>query len=342
MAFHIALGRLVQGFVQEHDLSCALRTGEHLAPHCVVDPSLRLPVGMERLVHPPDLGLHLLQQPGGGIAECGDIERQVVVGGNERGGRRQVAEDHAPRSPFGSHPSLVSPLLFELESKRRRRRAAPLGRNAGHAGAAEAVQNDVAGLRVVKDGGDDGAVGHLGVVAVGAVEHVGLAGAHVHRKGLAVVRLRRVVSPAVVLYELGQERIGTGRVPGWVRQPQDVLVVALREVVTLAQLRQLLLQPFQEVAPPRFVRLEGQAEAFDRSPRFGGSGSRKEGGAVVLFSHVRFRPSSRLPCKYARCVLLGARASRPQVGRRPTMVQADKMPACRVFFGVSGETSRLS
>ena len=169
------------------------------------------------------------------------------------------------RAPRRRVAFLRLPALFQRAAVCGRRRAAPLGGDASHARAAEAVENDVAGLRVVEDGRDDRQVRDLGVVAVRAVERVGLAGADVDGERLAVVRLVGVVRPAVVLDELGQERVGTRGVVRRVGQPQDVLVFGHGEVGPLPQLGELLLQSRGEVLPARLVGLEGCPEALDRS-----------------------------------------------------------------------------
>ena len=260
-----AAAGLVERLVQEHDLARAVGTGKHLAPHRVVDAPGASPVGVARLVHPADLGLDLRQESAGGGVERVHVERDVVVGGDERGGRREVAENHPASAPRRRIALLRLPELFQRPAVGGRRRAAPLGGDAGHARAAEAVENDVPRLGVVEDGRDDRQMRHLGVVAVRPVERVGLAGGDVDGERLAVVRLVGIVRPAVVLDELGQERVGARGVVRRVGQPQDVLVFRHGEVGPLPQLGELLLQPLDEVLAARFVRLEGQPEALDRS-----------------------------------------------------------------------------
>ena len=76
---------LVERFPKEHDLARALRAGEHLAPHGVVDPP-GLAVGVVRLIHPADLRLHVVEQAPAGPVEGIDVEWRRVVGGDESGG----------------------------------------------------------------------------------------------------------------------------------------------------------------------------------------------------------------------------------------------------------------
>ena len=287
-----AAGGGVERLVEEHDFAGAVRAREDLAPHRVVDAPGAPPVSVARLVHPADLRLDLLQQPTRGPVERIDVERDVVVGGDERGRRRQVAQDHAPGAPRRRGAPLRLPALFQCPAIGGRRRAAPLRGDAGHARPAEAVENHVAGPRVVEDGRDDRQVRHLGVVAVRPVEGVGLAGADVDGERLAVIGLVGVVRPAVALDELGQERVGTRGVVRRVGQPQDVLVVRHGEVGPLPQLGQLLLQPGAEVLAARLVRLEGQPEALDGSR----AGRRGERGGQLRCSVIRGR-HGRSPCR---------------------------------------------
>ena len=197
------LGPGLHGLPPEHHLPAAVRARKHLAPHRVVDAALGLAVGVERLVHPADFLLHVVQQLLGRFGELVHVEGDVVVGGDERGRGGQVAQNGPPCAPLGRLAALVLPFLLELAAVLFGRRAAPLGGHAGHSRAAEAVQHDVAGFGVVQDRRDDCQVGHLGVIAVRPVEGIGLAHAHVHGKRLAVVLLGGVVGRAVVLDELG-------------------------------------------------------------------------------------------------------------------------------------------
>ena len=290
-------GRAVERLVQEHDLARAVGTGKHLAPHGVVDAPWAPPVGVARLVHPADLGLDLCEESDGRVAERADVERGVVVGGDEGGGRREVAEDHAASAPRRRVTFLRLPALFQRPAVGGRRGAAPLGGDAGHAGAAETVQDDVARLRVMEDGRDYCQVRHLGVVPVCPVERVGLAGADVNGEGLAVIRLVGVVRPAVVLNELGQEGVGARGVVRRVGQPQDVLVFGHGEVGPLPKLGELLFQPCQEVLPARLLRLEAHPQALHRRRvlRRGGF-AEQPGVGVTLRRHVH--PPSPWRCEW--------------------------------------------
>ena len=240
------------------------RTGKTLAPDGVADPTLGLPIRVQRLVHPADLFLQVVQELLRGFGERIDVEGNVVVGGNEGGGRGQVSQNGLPSAPLRRLSAVPPPLLFQLQAVLGRRRAAPLRGDAGHARTAEAIEHDVARLRVVEDGRHDGPVRHLGVVAVGLVERIGLADAHIHGERLAMVGLVGIVGLAVLFHELGEERIGAGRVVRRVGQAQDVLVLADGKVVALPQVRELLLQPGKEVVPPSVIGLEGHSEAFHR------------------------------------------------------------------------------
>ena len=230
-----------------------------------------------------------------------------------------AAGDRSPRTTrraphAGRGPPLRVPPLFEGPTVGGRRRPAPLGGDAGHAGAAEVVENDVAGLRVVEDGRDDREVRHLGVVAVGAVESVGLAGADVDGERLAVIRLVGVVRPAVVLDELGQERIGARGVVRRVGQAQDVLVVRHGEVGPLPQLGELLLQLGAEVLAARRVRLEGQPEARHLRGVLRRGGLRQQaGGRIPLGSHGNPLARSTVPPHRGRDTGFGQHI--PLVGR---------------------------
>ena len=263
-------GPLVERLVDEDDLAGALRAREHLAPHRVVDPPAGRPVGVERFVHPADLRRRIVEERPGGAGEGVGVEGQVVVAGDEGGGRREVAQNRAAGAPRRRGPALRRPLPFQRPAVRGRRGPAPLRGDAGHPRPAEAVQHEVARPRVVQDGRDDRQVRHLGVVAVRPVEGIGLADADVDRERLAVVRLPGVVGPAVALHELGQERVGAGGVVRRVRQPEDVRVRPRREVGPPPQRGEHRPQPFEEVRAPRRVRLEGPAEALDRPGRRGG------------------------------------------------------------------------
>ena len=286
---------LVERLVQEHDFARAVGTGKHLAPHRIVDPPGTSPIGVARLVHPADLRLDLLQDSAGRGVEHADVKRDVVVGGDEGGGRRQVAEDHPAGAPGRRLPFLRLPVLFQRPAVGGRRRAAPLGGDAGHARAAEAVEDDVAGLRVVEDGRDDREMRHLGVVAVRPVEGVGLAGADVDGERLAVIRLFRVVRPAVVVDELGQERVGAGGVVRRVGQPQDVLVCGHGEVGPLPQLGELLLQPCEEVLAARLLGLERCPEALHPRRVLRGRGLSEQPGVGVTFCR-HCRPPAGWQC----------------------------------------------
>ena len=256
-------------------------------------------VGVPRLVHPADLGLDLRQNCAGGVVERGGVERDVVVGGDEGGGGREIAQDDAAGAPRWRLTFLGLPDLLDRSAVSSGRRTAPLGGDAGHTGTAESVENHVAGLRVVEDGRDDRQVRHLGVVAVRPVERVGLAGADVDGERLAVVRLVGVVPPAVVLDELGQERVGARRVVRGVGQPQDVLVLRYGEVGPLPQLGEPLLQSGGEVLPARLVRLEGHPEALDRT-RIRRRGERRgQLGRSVIRDRHRWPPSRRSDAHHA-------------------------------------------
>ena len=321
-----AAGVPVERLVEEHDLARAVGAREHLAPYGVVDAAGAAPVGVARLVHPADLGLDLGQESVGRGVERADIERDVVVGGDEGGGRRQVAEDHAAGAPRRRLAFLRLPALLQRAAVGGRRGAAPLGGDAGHARAAEAVEDHVAGLRVVEDGRDDRQVRHLGVVAVRPVEGVGLADADVDGERLAVVRLVGVVRPALALDELGQERVGARGVVRRVGQPQDVLVFGHGEVRSPPQLGELLLQQREEVLAARLVRVEGQPEALDLRGVLGCDGLPEQPGVgITRRGHVR--PPG--PCECGRPGARGRLPSARIFGRAPADSRGSSSSRCR-------------
>ena len=216
-------GGRVQCFIGENNCCRTFGAGKHLAPDGVVDPSPGLPVRVQGLVHPAELRLDLVEQRAAGVGERGDVERKGVVGGDEAGGRRQVVQDRVPGAPARLPEPFPGPLRFEGFPVAFRRGPAPLRGDAGHAGAGEPVQHQIAGLGVMEDRGHDRQVRHLGVVAVRPVDGVGLAFADIDCEGLAAIGLGGVARPAVRLHERAQERVRTGGVPGRVRQAQEVV-----------------------------------------------------------------------------------------------------------------------
>ena len=75
------------------------------------------------------------------------------------------------------------------------------------------------------------------MVGVGVVDGMILALAHVRRKRFAMVRLLRFVGRTVAFDELAEPRIRAGRVVRWIRQREDVLVLANGKTLDLAELR---------------------------------------------------------------------------------------------------------
>ena len=231
----------VQGFVDKHHFGGALGTSKHFAPDRVIDPPLGLAVGVQGLVHPADFRLDLVEQRAAGIGEPVEIERQAVVGGDEAGERREIVLDGSPKAPTRLGEALLGPRRFEFLPVGLGRRPAPLRRHAGHARAGETVQHQIAGLGVVEDRGYDRQVWHLRVVSVRPVHGVGLAFADIDGKRLAAVRLVRVVGVAVCVHERAQERVRTGRMPGRVREGENVLDLAVGEAdFVLPALEQVL------------------------------------------------------------------------------------------------------
>src|SRR5579883_2879863 len=80
-----AVRLLVQGLFQEHNLTAAIRAGKYIAPDRIIDEALLLAVGVERLIHPADLGLEFVQDPSRLGLKRGHVERRVVVGRDEGG-----------------------------------------------------------------------------------------------------------------------------------------------------------------------------------------------------------------------------------------------------------------
>ena len=106
----------------------ALGTGEDLAPDGILDPPLGLAVGVQGLVHPAEFLLQLLEQLSTGGGEGAHVEWQVVVGGDEGGGRRQVVQDDPARTPSGRLPCLGSSTRPPTGAGRRPARPRTIGR----------------------------------------------------------------------------------------------------------------------------------------------------------------------------------------------------------------------
>ena len=191
---------------------------------------------MKRLVHPTEFGLDLVQNATGGSAEGFDLEGQVKARRDKGRGRAQVAKDRPPRTPLGRIAAVLLPGQLELSAIVRGRCAAPLGGDARHAGAAEAVEHEIARTRVVQDRRDDREVRNFRMVAVRLVERVGLADARVHGEGLALVALLRVIGLAVDAHEVREEGVRARRVVRRIGQSEDVLIATLGEPRRLAKL----------------------------------------------------------------------------------------------------------
>ena len=182
--------------------------------------------------------------------------------GDEGGGGAEVVEDGDPPAPLDAgHFLLDGGFLVGRQVFAEGRR------HAGHARAAEAVENQVAGLRVVEDVPEDRLVGDLRVVAVGHVDRVVLARSHVEGERLAVIRLLGVVGPAVVGDHVPEERIRAGGEVGRVGQGQDVLDLAHGEPFDLSEGRveEMLPQSAEEVGAASLVVWERTPQALDRT-----------------------------------------------------------------------------
>ena len=115
--------------------------------------------------------------------------------------------------------------------------------HAGHAGATEAVQHNIARLGVVQDVAHDGFMRHLGVVGMGVIDGVVLAFRDIRGERLSVI-FGIVIGDCLIelisrlrlpfLDDLSQEGVGAGSVVGWVGERQDGFVLANREAFDLA------------------------------------------------------------------------------------------------------------
>ena len=99
------------------------------------------------------------------------------------------------------------------------------------------------------------------MIGVCFVNRVSLALADIHSERLPAVRLVRVVGLAVMLDEIGNERVRAGGVVWRIGQRQNVLVRADGESLDLAEfgVLQLLAQDAEEMLPPFLVIREGHA-----------------------------------------------------------------------------------
>ena len=178
--------------------------------------------------------------------EC-DIHRSIVIVGNEGGGRGKIAST-ALRAPICekccfyrvSCQSIGHTVAQAFNSFFV---PAQLGGHAGHAGAAETVQHNVAWFGVVQDVAHNGFMRHLGVVRVGIVNRVVLAFRDIRGERLAVI-FRRERSPCSCshrslfsllpfLDDLAQEGVGAGGVVGRVGERQDGIILTNGEAFDL-------------------------------------------------------------------------------------------------------------
>ena len=109
------------------------------------------------------------------------------------------------------------------------------GSNPGHTRSAKPIENNIAGFGVVIYVPHDGLMRHLGVVAVGVIDWVVLAFAHVRCEWFLVIRYRWIIGFAVMLDEILDKGIWAGGVIGWIRQRQNVLVRADGKSLDLAE-----------------------------------------------------------------------------------------------------------
>ena len=197
-------------------------------------------------VEVPALGFDPVDQALGGFEEGGHVHPDVVVVGDEGGGGAEVVENGDSTTPLDA-----GHLLLDGGFLVRRQVFAEGRRHAGHARAAESVENQIAGFRVVEDVPQDRLVGNLRVVAVGHVDRVVLARSHVEGKRLAVIRLLGVVGLAVTGNQVPEERIRAGGEMGRVGEGQDVLDLAHGEPVDLSKVRieQMLAKTIKEMRP---------------------------------------------------------------------------------------------
>jgi len=300
-------GGPVHRHVPEDDLLAAVGAEEEVGPDGVVDagpdPVRGVTVGVPGLVHPAALFFHFAEDAAGFPLKGVGVHRGVVVVGDEGGGGAEVNQDGPAGAQAGEGAALLvqdgavvlDPVAQALDSPAV---AAELSGHAGHAGAAEAVQDDVTGVGVVEDVAHDGPMGHFGVVGVGVVDGGVLALGDVGGEGFAVVggaagEARRLLGRVVrgeaplgaeltaflppALEDFGEEGVGTGGVGGRVGEGQDGLVGADGEALNGAEggVAQGLPQP---------LAVDFPVGRFGRTGLRGGGW----GGEVGLVGHGRF------------------------------------------------------
>ncbi len=103
------------------------------------------------------------------------------------------------------------------------------------------------------------------MIGVGSIQSIGLPNANVHCEGITFIPLRRIVRFSIDAYELREEWIWAGRIPGCVRHTNDVLVSPLGEARGLSELwiGQLLAKALGEVGPASVLAVEPHAETLD-------------------------------------------------------------------------------
>src|SRR5690606_23643594 len=159
----------------EHDLTRTGWTAQHLTPYRVVNTRYGLAIAVQRLIHPADFLLDLLEKLLARLGKGIDIERGVVVGCDEGRRRRQIVEHDASYPPLRCRTTLFLPGHLDLMPVAGRRCTAPLCGHARHARTCEPVQHHVTRLGVVQDRRHDGQMRHLGVVSVRSINSVSLA-----------------------------------------------------------------------------------------------------------------------------------------------------------------------
>gem|GEM_PF-5438338 len=216
---------------------CAFWTRVHIGPDDIVYFSYCFSIRMKGIPHPPCFAFVFRQNPLCFPLKLRDIHGVVIVVCDEGGGRREVIQNRPTPANFrewfpNSFPALICFLLGDrsVSVNPIPQRfdycllTAHLGRNTSHPRPAEPIEDHISWFGVMQNVTHDGFVRHLGVVGVGIVDRVVLALAYVSGERFAAVWLARVVGLAVLLDEVGNERIRAGGVVRRVGERQDVFI----------------------------------------------------------------------------------------------------------------------
>ena len=107
--------------------------------------------------------------------------------------------------------------------------------NAGHAGSAKAIEDDIAGFGVVENVAHNGFVGNFGMVAVGVINGVVLTFGDICGEGFALVIVGGwVVGGGVFADKIFNKGIGASGVVRRVGERDNIFVGAFREAFDIA------------------------------------------------------------------------------------------------------------